>query len=161
MKKGLILGIGNILMGDEGIGPHLIEVLTKTGIPDGWDAEDGGTGGFTLLQYFENYDPIIMIDASLDENPDGTIRLVKPRFASDYPTSLSAHDIGLHDLVQSAQLLGYTPEIFLFAVSVSHFQDISDQLSEGIEDKIPELANKVLELVGKLEKGKLQMSSQT
>lgn len=155
MKKGLILGIGNSLMGDEGVGPHLIRLIEKERLPEGWESEDGGTGGFHLLGFFQDFKTIILVDASLDDYPDGTVRLIRPRFASDYPVSLSAHDIGLHDLVQSAQLLGYSPEIYLFAVSVTQFQSISDQLTGPILEKMPDLATRVLTLARDLSRSEV------
>ena len=74
----LILGIGNYLMGDEGLGVHAAVRLQKENLPDRVDVVDGGTGGFHLLEYFETYDNIILVDATLDDNPNGTIRLIQP-----------------------------------------------------------------------------------
>src|ERR1035437_500008 len=96
-KEILILGIGNYLMGDEGIGVHVANRLQKENLPPGIDIVDGGTGGFHLLEYFETYQTIILIDATLDNNPNGTIRLIKPRFAQDFPKAMSTHDSGLKD----------------------------------------------------------------
>ena len=80
-KSTLILGIGNYLMGDEGIGVHVANVLEKYNPFDGVAILDGGTGGFHLLEYFEKYEHVILVDATLDGNVPGTIRQIKPRFA--------------------------------------------------------------------------------
>ena len=68
-KNTLILGIGNYLMGDEGIGVHVANQLEKELLPVGVDVLDGGTGGFYLLEYFEIYKHVILVDATLDGNP--------------------------------------------------------------------------------------------
>jgi hydrogenase maturation protease len=95
---------------------------------------DGGTGGFHLLSLFEEFARIVLVDATMDGQPPGTVRLIRPRFASDYPRTLSAHDIGLKDLVESAALLGLTPEVVLVTISVT-------TLPEGLDaDLSPEVA---------------------
>lgn len=83
----LILGIGNYLMGDEGLGVHFIQHLEKENLPEGIDLLDGGTAGFQLMEYLEKYPIVIMVDATLDQNPIGTIRLIEPKFSQDFPKS--------------------------------------------------------------------------
>ena len=56
----LIMGVGNYLMGDEGIGVHTIQALSKIKLPDYVDILDGGTGGFLLLSCFEAYKTIFL-----------------------------------------------------------------------------------------------------
>jgi hydrogenase maturation protease len=148
-KSILILGIGNILMGDEGVGVHVAEMLEKESFPDHVTVLDGGTGGFHLLEYFELHDHVIMIDATLDGRPPGTIRLIKPRFASDFPPAMSTHDIGLKDLVSALQLLGKMPEIDLFVVSIASIQQQGIYLTEEVKVIIPELIKRVKQLAQK------------
>ena len=145
----LVLGVGNILMSDEGVGIHAVRVLEKEALPQGVTVLDGGTGGFHLLSLFEDFDPIIMIDASLDSDPEGTVRVRFPRFASDFPRSLSAHDIGLRDLLESASLLGPLPRLALVTVSVKSFQTMRDSLSKTVERSIPQVLAEVRNLFGK------------
>lgn len=145
----LILGIGNYLMADEGLGVHLAERLIKEELPPGVDVLDGGTGGFHLLEYFEQYERVIIVDATLDNNPAGTIRLIKPKFAADFPQAMSTHDIGLKDLVGALQLLGTMPEIDLYVVSIKSIQDqgieLSPEISATINDLISVIKNSVAE----------------
>ncbi len=119
----LILGIGNYLMRDEGTGVHFIHFLEKNPLPFAVDILDGGTGGFHLLEYFETYPKIIIVDATLDGQPAGTIQCIRPRYAVDFPKAMSTHDIGLKDLVSVLQILGKMPEIILFTVSVDSIQE--------------------------------------
>ena len=148
-NKILILGVGNLLMNDEGIGIHVVQELEKEGVP-GADLMDGGTGGFHLLGFIQSYATIIFIDAALDNFPAGTVRLLHPKFAKDFPKQLSAHEIGLKDLIDSTFMLGNKIEFYLVAVSVKDFQDMGMDLSPEVSAAIPEAVKKVRELVGSL-----------
>lgn len=145
----LVLGIGNFLMGDEGVGVHAALRLQKLPLADEIDIVDGGTGGFHLLEYFETHEKVILIDATLDDNEPGTVRLIKPRFAKDFPRAMSTHDIGLRDMVNALQLMDKMPEIFLFVVSIESIQQQSIELTTAIEKTMPTLIEQVLDLVNK------------
>ena len=146
----LVMGIGNYLMADEGVGVHVAQRLAKLSLPDTVDVVDGGTGGFHLLEYFENYSKIILVDATLDNQPAGAIRLIKPKFASDFPKSMSTHDIGLKDMVSSLQLMGKAPEIFLFVVSIASVQDQGIELTNAAEEKVPLIIENINSLIENL-----------
>jgi len=130
--KTVVLGVGNLLVGDEGAGVHVVRILQESGGIDGVEIVDGGTGGFHLLEYFENYDRVILVDATLDGQAPGTITLLKPKYSSDYPPTLSAHDIGLKDLLDSVFLLGRHPEVVLFAISIARLETMSMELTEPV-----------------------------
>jgi len=135
-------------MNDEGVGIHVIKSLEEEGGIPGADLMDGGTGGFHLLGYIQSYKTIVFVDASLDSFPAGHVRVLKPRFAKDFPKQLSAHEIGLKDLLDSAFLLGSTPELYLVAISVKDFQDMGMELSAEVKASVPEAVRKVREIVG-------------
>jgi hydrogenase maturation protease len=147
--KTLILGIGNYLMGDEGIGVHVANRIQCGKIFEGISVVDGGTGGFHLLSYFENYDHVILIDATLDGNTPGTIRLIKPKFAKDFPPAMSTHDIGLKDMVSALQLLDKMPDIDLFVVSIESIQQQGIELTPEIEKIVPEVIKRIRKLLQK------------
>jgi hydrogenase maturation protease len=144
----LVLGIGNLLMNDEGVGIHVVSRLEKEGL-QGADLMDGGTGGFHLLGFIQSYKTIIIVDASLDSHPPGHVRVLHPRYARDFPKQLSAHEIGLKDLIDAAILLGNMPELHLVAISVKEFQDMGMELSDDVEAAIPEAIRCVRELVAR------------
>ncbi len=143
----LILGIGNLLMGDEGVGVHAIRFMEKNPLPENIELVDGGTGGFHLLNYLTDYKKLIMIDATMDGKPDGTITVLRPKFSSDFPNSLGAHDIGLKDLVEAATILGKMPEISLITVSISTIQSMTMELSEPVEKAVEQVYKTVLDLL--------------
>lgn len=146
----LVLGIGNILLGDEGIGVHAVRFLEEHTYPANISFLDGGTGGFHLLSIFQQYKKIILIDATLDGRPPGKVSMLKPKYAKDFPQTLSAHDIGLRDLVNSSALLGFLPEIYLITVSISENQPLSMELSEEVRQAVAEIELLVNELIGKI-----------
>lgn len=139
----LIMGIGNYLMADEGVGVHAAEVLQQMSWPDHIEVLDGGTGGFHLLEYFEKHDHVILIDATLDGREPGTIRMIKPRFAKDFPPAMSTHDIGLKDMVSALQFMDKMPVIDLFVVSIASIQEQGIQLTPAIKQVLPELVGLV------------------
>lgn len=141
----LILGIGNYLMGDEGLGVHFVNQL-KEEEPGLADIIDGGTAGFQLMEYLESYPHVILIDATLDGKPAGTIQTIKPRFSKDFPSAMSTHEIGLKDLVEGLLLLGKLPDIHLFIMSIEKVQPLSTLLSPEIENALPELKRQVIAL---------------
>lgn len=150
MNNTLILGVGNILLNDEGIGIQVIRHLTESGGFPGVDVMDGGTGGLHLLGFLNDYKNIVMIDASLDDFPAGHVRLIHPRFSKDFPKQLSAHEIGLKDMVDALGILGTPPKIYLIAISVKDFQEMGMTLSKEVEDAIPKVIGMVRELINKL-----------
>lgn len=136
----LILGIGNMLMGDEGVGVRAIERLQREQWPGDVTVVDGGTGGFHLMEYLQEFRPIVMIDATMDGQPAGTLTVLRPKYASDFPRVLTAHDIGLRDLVETSALLGPLPDITLITVSIDEIRSMVLELSPPVEAALPGIA---------------------
>jgi hydrogenase maturation protease len=124
-----VLGLGNTLMGDEGIGVHVVRSLEQHTLPAGVECLDGGTGGFILLEPLENADRIVLVDAAADGNAVGTVTRTTPRFSRDYPPTLTAHDIGVKDLLDAFYMRGGTREVVLYAITIDPRQPISMSLS--------------------------------
>lgn len=127
--KTLVLGLGNVLMGDEGIGVHVVQALEKQPLPAGVECLDGGTGGFILLEPLQNADHVILIDAAADGNPEWTVSRTTPRFSHDYPPTLTAHDIGIKDLLDAFYIQGGGPDVVLYAITIDPQQPIRMSLS--------------------------------
>jgi len=148
----LVLGVGNYLMGDEGIGVHIIQSMAKQKLPEYVDILDGGTGGFLLLSCFQVYPIVIFIDATMDGKKPGTVSLIRPNFASDFPTALSVHDVGLKDMIEAVYLMDIIPDIYLFTISINEITPMTIELNDTIKNAIPEVVSQVLELSEKLYK---------
>jgi hydrogenase maturation protease len=130
--KTLVLGLGNILMADEGVGVHVVRALEQHALPAGIECLDGGTGGFILLEPMQSADRIVMIDAAADGNPVGTVTRTVPRFSRDYPPTLTAHDVGIKDLLDLFYMLDGGREVTLYAITIDPHQPISLSLSPEI-----------------------------
>jgi hydrogenase maturation protease len=146
----LVLGVGNYLMGDEGVGIHLIQQMAENTLPEGVDILDGGTGGFLLLNCFEAYKTVIFVDATMDGQPAGTISLLRPKFAADFPTALSVHDVGLKDMIEAVYLTDAKPDIHLFTISVEGVTPMTVALSPDVEAAIPGAIDRILSLIAGL-----------
>jgi hydrogenase maturation protease len=145
-EKVLVLGIGNYLMGDEGVGVHLARHMQEMELPSAIEVVDGGTGGFHLLDYFNQYETVILVDAALDDEPVGTMRTIRPKFASDFPRAMSTHDIGMKDLVNVLQLLGKMTDVWLITMSIESLQQQGIELTPAIAANMPALIKKVNKL---------------
>lgn len=143
-SKTLILGLGNVLMGDEGIGVHVVRALEKRPLPPGVECLDGGTGGFVLLEPLQSAGRTILIDAAADGNPPGTVTRTTPRFASDYPPTLTAHDIGVKDLLDAFYMQGGNREVILYAIAIDPHQPICMSLSPGAAKAAGEAEGRIL-----------------
>ena len=146
----LILGVGNYLMGDEGIGVHVIQEMAKMDLPKQIDILDGGTGGFLLLNCFEAYKSVIFVDATMDGKEEGTVTLIKPKFASDFPSALSVHDVGLKDMIEAVYLMEEKPDLHLVTISIKNLVPMTVELSEKVKNAIPETIEKIFKLTENL-----------
>jgi hydrogenase maturation protease len=147
MKKTLILGVGNVLLCDEGVGIHTIQALQNEQLPSGVHLLDGGTGGFHLISWLQEYERVIMVDATLDNRPPGTVRLLRPRYASEFPPLMSAHEIGLRDMLEVMQLTGDMPEVHLIVVSAANVSEVGMDLTPEVAAAIPQVIKLIRELL--------------
>jgi hydrogenase maturation protease len=141
----LVLGLGNVIMGDEGVGVHVARALEKHTLPPNVECLDGGTGGFILLEPLQNADNIVLIDATADDNPPGTVTRTTPRFSSDYPPTLTAHDIGVKDLLDAFYMQSGQRKVVLYAITIDPEQPISMELSETVGYAKQEAVRLILE----------------
>jgi hydrogenase maturation protease len=125
----LVLGLGNVIMGDEGIGVHVVRALGRHALPQNVICLDGGTGGFILLEPLQQADRIFLIDATADDNAVGTVTRTTPKFSRDYPPTLTAHDIGVKDLLDAFYMQGGNRDVILYAITIDPNQKISMELS--------------------------------
>ena len=140
----LVLGLGNVIMGDEGIGVHVVRTLGQQALPQNIECLDGGTGGFILLEPLERAERIFLIDATADGNPIGTVTRTTPKFSRDYPPTLTAHDIGVKDLLDAFYMQGGTRDVVLYAITIDPLQTISMELSEAGQKAAEEAVGRIL-----------------
>lgn len=136
----LILGIGNYVLQDEGFGVHVVNAIAAgPPLPAGVDILDGGTAGLHLMGNLRDYDRVIVVDASLDSHPVGTLRRLRPAFGS-FPPLVTAHEIGLKDTLEAMQLTGFCPDVELIVCSVRRYTRLGTDLSPEVAEAVPRAA---------------------
>jgi len=113
MHTTLILGIGNNLLTDEGVGVHVVRYLEEHhGDVAGVTFLDGGTLSFTLAEPIAEHDNLIVVDAARFGEPPGTVRCLEGAEMDRYLTGnrASVHEVGLMDLFDISRLSGTFPE---------------------------------------------------
>jgi hydrogenase maturation protease len=142
----VIVGIGNTLAGDDGIGPRAVEFL-RGKIPRDVGLVEGQVYGLDLLPVLEGYDRAIFIDGiDLGDEPGAIYRFSPEDVAQKLPApSLSMHDTGLYDLIVAAKMLDQCPSrITIIAVQVKSME-MGEELSEEVRDSLPRIHRLVLE----------------
>ena len=156
MANTLVLGIGNTLLSDEGLGVHLLNYL-RIHYPDvpGVTYLDGGTLSFTLAADVEDCDNLVVLDAAqLDAEP-GTVRLL---VGADMDAFIghgkrSVHEVGLADLMTIAMLLNRLPaNRALLGIQPAEL-GWGETTSEAVSAVIPEAASRVVALLYKWRHG--------
>ena len=150
MESILILGIGNTLLQDEGVGVHVIDYLRQSGeLPEKVSLVDGGTLSFSLVADIEDADKLIIIDAAeLGEAP-GTIRCLENEDMDRFIGGMrrSVHEVSLLDLMDMARLTGFLPRQRALLGIQPQIVDWGEQPSAQVRTAIPEAAARVIRLV--------------
>ncbi len=149
MTRVAIIGIGNILMGDDGAGVKVLELLPDN-LPEGVFTIELATGGMTLLHKFEGLDMAIICDAVDFGGKPGEIRVFQPHEVESIKTlGYSLHDIDILKVLEIAKKMNTIPkQVFIVAIQPANI-DFSEELSLKVQASLPELASKVMELVNK------------
>jgi hydrogenase maturation protease len=146
-KPTVVLGLGNPLMADEGVGVYLIERLVKSAAEyPAVDFVDAGTGGLTILYHLEDRHKAILIDCAFMDEPPGTIR----RFTPDEVRSTkvlvhqSLHELDLMRVIAMAHELGQAPqEIVIFGIQPERIE-LGQGLSPTLMDRMDEYVSTIL-----------------
>jgi hydrogenase maturation protease len=142
MKR--IIGCGNLLLQDEGIGVHLIRYLQEAKLPDDVELIDGATGGFDLLGFIQDASRVIIVDAVKGKGKPGDIYKFGPEdFETDSYPKTSLHDVCLKDIFQIVKLTGPLPSITIFGVEPKTM-DWGMELTPDVKAALPRLGELVL-----------------
>ena len=142
----LILGIGNILLQDEGVGVHVVHELQKRSLPDNVEVIDAGTSGLDILLSQEGLYKLVVIDAIKAGNKPGTVYKTRlntwPRCE---PHAISLHQFGLLCSLTAAEKMNCAPdEIVIIGVEPGQI-DLGLEPSEPVKQSIPKVIEKILE----------------
>ncbi len=158
MKKLLVLGVGNILMMDEGIGVHAVHEFWKEkessdGIPIDYaqvDFIDGGTFTQDLFYLFEQYQQILVLDVVRAYHPPGTIySLDEDDLVKNQKQVLSLHDIDLLDSLSMARMRGHSPLLKIIGIEPEKI-DWGTELTPTIAKVFPSFMNVARKHIHKL-----------
>lgn len=148
MKKIKVLGIGNILVGDDGFGPRVLQELQRREIPENVELIDAGVGGIAILSWIEDADKVIIVDSVQTGNePVGTVYRFTDR---EMPPSdmfmLSLHDLNLVDTINIGRIVQKMPdEIVIYGVEVKRIAEFTTEMSPEVETAVAEVADLVME----------------
>ncbi|HEY5810416.1 MAG TPA: HyaD/HybD family hydrogenase maturation endopeptidase [Povalibacter sp.] len=150
MTRSVILGIGNILLTDDGIGVHVarhLEGLLRS--RDDVQVIDAGTLSFTLAPAIEDAERLIVIDAAQLNAPPGTVRtFFGPEFDSFLgKAKLTVHEVGLVDLLDIARLMDALPPQRALVAVQSEIHTWGDKPTKDVEAAMQEIASRVIELL--------------
>jgi hydrogenase maturation protease len=141
-----VLGIGNLLQSDEGVGVHIISRLEKHyRFNPEISLIDGGTMGTDLLPYLEAHDRIIIVDAvNFDQQPGYIGTIENEDILRRLNTKLSIHHLGLTDVLSTAKLLDIEPsDIFLIGIQPENIE-MGTELTPLIEKRVHKMIDAVL-----------------
>jgi len=142
----LVLGIGNILRRDEGVGVRVIEALRDEDVPEDVELFDGGTFGAELIDVIADRAGVIVIDAIEHEGTPGSVfRFSGDDLAAHASASLSVHEIGLLDTLRMAKQLGCPPKEVLVLGVVPEDIGPGLELTPTVAKQVPKIVQRVLE----------------
>ena len=147
VKRVLILGLGNLLLGDEGVGVQVAEELKGLELPNGVAVVEGGTGGLGLIGLMEEYQKVIIVDAADMGCPPGRVVRFTPLEAQlkTAEAPLSLHQIGLGEVLALAEALEVAPaELVIIGIQPSRVE-MGAGLSPEVERAIPKIIRIILD----------------
>jgi hydrogenase maturation protease len=142
----LVLGLGNVLLEDDGVGASAVAVLRERyTVPSGVRVLDGGTLGLSLLPYLQSADALILVDAvRTDAAPGSLVRLTGDDVAPAVATRLSPHQVGVADLLDGARWLERYPRQVVLLGIVPESMELAVGLSSRVRAALPSLVEQVI-----------------
>lgn len=143
----LVLGLGNVLCGDDGVGPAVIaELGRRYAPPEGARVVDGGTLGLALLPLLAGAEDVLLVDAvRTGEEPGALVRLAGDDVAPAVRERLSVHQVGVADLLDGLRLCGHWPRRLTLVGVVPETLELQLGRSPVVERAIPDLVEAVVE----------------
>ncbi len=147
LGRTVVLGVGNLLLRDEGVGIHAVRRLTQEyRLPAEVEVVDGGCAGYALFEVVARAERVVVVDALLTEAPAGTMFRFRPADLDGEVgggVRLSLHDVGILEVLQAAQLLGHRPEVVILGVQPADVSPFGVELSPVLAGVLPELVERL------------------
>jgi len=145
-KRIVVIGVGNLLLGDDGAGIHAINELKKDAFPDRVKIVDGGTAGIDLLYWLEDAEYAIIIDClEAGDEPGAIFRIPAEEIAFNSSAQIiSLHDLNLQEVLYMANKLGKLPPTVIYGIQPGEIT-FCDGLSDAVNTALPSLINLIKE----------------
>jgi len=149
--KTLVIGLGNPILGDDGVGWRVVEAVQEQINDPSVDMDCLAVGGITLMEHLIGYDRAIVIDAVTAHQPIGTVSLFHLNDLPDHSAlhTSSAHDASLQTAIAAGQAMGaHLPdEVIVVGIEAEKIFDFSEELTPNVEAAVPRAADEVLLLL--------------
>ncbi len=148
-----VVGLGNVLMGDDAFGPWVVQVLlAENAFPEDVAVNDLGTPGLDLVPWVTDLEALILVDTVRAEAPPGTIRLYRRDDILKHPpgTRLSPHDPGVKEALLTAEFAGQAPREVLLVGAVPERTEMGVGLSAPVRHAVSAAAEEVLRELARL-----------
>lgn len=134
----VVLGIGNVLLADEGVGVRALELVRESDVEGDLILVDGGTLGIALLEFVENADGLIVIDAARLDRKPGSVDCFRNEAMDGLLRSRlrTVHELGLKDLLDMARVSGTLPARRALIAVEPEVIDWRMTLSPAVEDAL-------------------------
>lgn len=141
-----VIGIGNVLRGDDGIGPHIISELQKQDVPNSIRLIDIGSDTFSIIEHLVNEDPVLVIDcAQMNKNPGDVFKFkVSEKNLSYVDNTISLHGFGFSELYKIAEKLNDNILCTIIGIQPKSLE-FNTGLSDEIKKNIPYIKSMVIE----------------
>jgi len=149
--KAVVLGVGNTIRADEGIGVRVVEALQRDfALPSAVSAIDGGTSSMEMLEELSHLDFLLVVDAVDDGKPPGElVRLEGNAVPVFFRRNLSPHGIGLSDVLAALEFIGAAPKETLILGVQPASLDLSMELTPFVAARVPELVQQIVTELGR------------
>ncbi len=156
-RRVLVAGVGNIFFGDDGFGVEVVRRLGAEGLPEGVKAVDFGIRGVHLAyELLEDYDAVILVDATPRGGPPGTLYLIEPSAdGPDAPGLIDAHGLDLASVLNLLGQLGGTRARVVVVGCEPATLEEGIGLSPPVAAAVPEAVRVIRRLLGDLDSGKI------
>lgn len=147
MSRIAVIGIGNVLMGDDALGPWVVKALeARYAFPDDVQLVDAGTPGLDLTAWFAEKDAVIVVDVVKAKGAPGELRLYdREALMKKSPVlAMSPHDPGLREAILNADFMGVTPRHFKLVGVLPTACEYGLGLSDAVRAAIPAAMDAVL-----------------
>ncbi len=153
-KSPVLLGLGVSILGDDGVGLKLAEILREELEEKGIKVEESGEYGIGLLEYFSEHDPIFIVDSLFtdDVSKIGSMEVLEFVASNVIAGNMNAHRVDVPSLILLASSLGQKkiPKVHFFGININIIQQFSEELSQEIEKKLPEYRDIIIKKIKEL-----------